>query len=216
MRIRRKFEVNLEWPFLLLAGLIAWRYGGYVTAQVVAWAMAAMLLVSFALLSLVASTNPYHSSVQIGGVKVESRISPLPSRRTRLSLGMGVLALVYLAWHGHPWALVGALTLLLQLLGDPFAVGRVRSRRAAPGAGPGWLSRDAGGGAGRGVRGERPRGRGAGGERLPADAAALPLPLAKGREPRAQPAPGPLMRKTPTWLILWPSPQKAGATGYPR
>ena len=112
MRIRRKFEVNLEWPFLLLAGLIAWRYGGYVTAQVVAWAMAAMLLVSFALLSLVASTNPYHSSVQIGGVKVESRISPLPSRRTRLSLGMGVLALVYLAWHGHPWALVGALTLL--------------------------------------------------------------------------------------------------------
>lgn len=116
MLVKRKYEVNLEWPLLLLAGLIAWRYGGYVTAQVVAWGMVAILLVGFALLSLVTSTNPYHSSVQIGGVKVESRVSPLPSRRTLLTLGAGALAFVYLAWHGHPWALVGAVALLLELL----------------------------------------------------------------------------------------------------
>ncbi|HEU4740730.1 MAG TPA: hypothetical protein VFS50_03935 [Meiothermus sp.] len=51
-----------------------------------------------------------------GGVKIENRISPLPSRRSLLTLVAGALAFLYLSGHGHPLVLVGVVALVIELL----------------------------------------------------------------------------------------------------
>lgn len=111
-----RFGINLEFPLILIIALIVWQHGGYTTALFVAWTMVVILLIASTLLTYVTSTQPHNSSVQIGGVKIESRISPLPSRRSLLTLMAGALAFLYLSWNGHPLVWVGVVALVIELL----------------------------------------------------------------------------------------------------
>lgn len=78
--------------------------------------MVVILLIASTLLTYVTSKERHNSSVQIGGVKIESRISPLPSRRSLLTLMAGALAFLYLSGHGHPLVLVGVVALVIELV----------------------------------------------------------------------------------------------------
>jgi hypothetical protein len=115
-KTQRKIDINLEFPIIVVVGLIFWRYGGYAAATAVAWTMVVILAIAFALLSYVSSNKPHNAMIELGGLKVGSHIGGQPSRRTSATLLVGMVAFAYLSQHGHPLTLLGLVALGLELL----------------------------------------------------------------------------------------------------
>lgn len=113
--IRRSFEVNLEWPLILLVALIGWRYGALVAASLVGWTMLVLLAIAAAMLTYLGSKSATHVVIRLGNIRAGSSISN-PSPGIRVTTFAGLLALVYLSLHGHPLALLAALPLLLEFV----------------------------------------------------------------------------------------------------
>lgn len=111
----KPFQVNLEWPLILLLALIGWRYGGFVAASLVGWAMLVLLAIAAATLTYLCSKSAQKVEIRLGGIRAGNPIWG-PSAGTRITTGLGLVALLYLSLHGYPLAWVAALPLLLEFV----------------------------------------------------------------------------------------------------